>query len=215
VRPARVQGRVVVLWVPARTSSLRAGFPRYSLCRPARARPQRGSVKVMVSWTKSSFKRSSHEKHRHSRRLRRQQSRSPHHPFGNRDHQRLARHTRGFKDSDGHRQTETELRRVTCFSGVGKCSPSMSPRGAIIMITSRIHFTRWTTAKARPAMAARSLPRRSTSWLRQRKPARENPKSCAQITPSTLDMLFQKPGSASADLCLSLLITAIQVVAKA
>ena len=52
--------------------------------------------------------------------------------------------TRSFKDGEGHRQTETEWHRVTCFNGVGKQVAEHVNKGALVMVTGRIHYTRWT-----------------------------------------------------------------------
>ena len=52
--------------------------------------------------------------------------------------------TRSFKDGDGNRQSETEWHRVTCFNGFGKCVAEHVAKGAMIMVTGRIHYTKWT-----------------------------------------------------------------------
>ncbi|WP_225010911.1 single-stranded DNA-binding protein [Novosphingobium percolationis] len=52
--------------------------------------------------------------------------------------------TRSFKDVEGHRQTETEWHRITCFNGVGKSVAEHVTKGALVMVTGRIHYTRWT-----------------------------------------------------------------------
>lgn len=52
--------------------------------------------------------------------------------------------TRSFKDGEGHRQTETEWHRITCFNGVGKSVAEHVTKGALVMVTGRIHYTRWT-----------------------------------------------------------------------
>jgi single-strand DNA-binding protein len=52
--------------------------------------------------------------------------------------------TRSFRDSEGKRQTETEWHRVTCFNGVGKSVAEHVSKGALVMVTGRIHYTRWT-----------------------------------------------------------------------
>lgn len=52
--------------------------------------------------------------------------------------------SRSFLGSDGNRQTETEWHRVTCFNGVGKSVAEHVAKGAMIMVTGRIHYTRWT-----------------------------------------------------------------------
>ena len=41
-------------------------------------------------------------------------------------------------------QTETEWHRITCFNGVGKCVAEHVAKGAMIMVTGRIHYTKWT-----------------------------------------------------------------------
>ncbi|MBK6721409.1 MAG: single-stranded DNA-binding protein [Sphingomonadales bacterium] len=52
--------------------------------------------------------------------------------------------TRSFKDGEGNRQSETEWHRITCFNGVGKCVAEHVAKGAMIMVTGRIHYTKWT-----------------------------------------------------------------------
>ena len=52
--------------------------------------------------------------------------------------------TNSFKDSEGNRQTETEWHRITCFNGIGKCVADHVAKGAMIMVTGRIHYTKWT-----------------------------------------------------------------------
>jgi single-strand DNA-binding protein len=52
--------------------------------------------------------------------------------------------TRSFKHSEGSRQSETEWHRITCFNGVGKCVAEHVAKGAMIMVTGRIHYTKWT-----------------------------------------------------------------------
>lgn len=52
--------------------------------------------------------------------------------------------TNTFKDSEGNRQIETEWHRITCFNGIGKCVSEYVAKGAMIMVTGRIHYTKWT-----------------------------------------------------------------------
>jgi single-strand DNA-binding protein len=52
--------------------------------------------------------------------------------------------SRSFNDSEGNRQSETEWHRITCFNGVGKCVAEHVSKGAMIMVTGRIHYTKWT-----------------------------------------------------------------------
>jgi single-strand DNA-binding protein len=55
--------------------------------------------------------------------------------------------TRSFKDADGGRQTETEWHRITCFNGIAKCVAEYVPKGAMIMVAGRIHYSRWTDSE--------------------------------------------------------------------
>jgi single-strand DNA-binding protein len=52
--------------------------------------------------------------------------------------------SRSFKDVEGDRQSETEWHRITCFNGVGKSVAEHVTKGAMIMVTGRIHYTKWT-----------------------------------------------------------------------
>lgn len=52
--------------------------------------------------------------------------------------------SRSYKDAQDKRQTETEWRRITCFNGIGKSVAEHVTKGAMVMITGRIHYTRWT-----------------------------------------------------------------------
>jgi single-strand DNA-binding protein len=52
--------------------------------------------------------------------------------------------SRSFKDGEGNRQTETEWHRITCFNGVGKSVAEYVTKGAMVMVTGRIHYTKWT-----------------------------------------------------------------------
>lgn len=50
--------------------------------------------------------------------------------------------TRSFKDGKGNRQSETEWHRITCFNGIGKSVAEHVAKGAMIMVTGRIHYSR-------------------------------------------------------------------------
>jgi single-strand DNA-binding protein len=52
--------------------------------------------------------------------------------------------SRSFKDGEGNRQSETEWHRITCFNGVGKSVAEHVNKGAMVMVTGRIHYTKWT-----------------------------------------------------------------------
>lgn len=48
------------------------------------------------------------------------------------------------KDDKGRRIEDTEWHRVTCFNGVGKSVADNVEKGQKVMVTGRIHYTRWT-----------------------------------------------------------------------
>ncbi|MBV1686467.1 single-stranded DNA-binding protein [Novosphingobium sp. G106] len=51
---------------------------------------------------------------------------------------------RSYRDNAGNRQTDTEWHRITCFNGIGKAVAEHVKKGALIMVSGRIHYTRWT-----------------------------------------------------------------------
>ena len=55
--------------------------------------------------------------------------------------------TRSYKDAEGNRQSETEWHRITCFNGVGKSVAEHVAKGAMIMVTGRVHYSRWTDSE--------------------------------------------------------------------
>jgi single-strand DNA-binding protein len=52
--------------------------------------------------------------------------------------------SRSYKDAQDKRQSETEWHRITCFNGIGKSVAEHVAKGAMLMVTGRIHYTRWT-----------------------------------------------------------------------
>ena len=52
--------------------------------------------------------------------------------------------SRSYKDAQDQRQTETEWHRITCFNGIGKSVAEHVTKGTMVMVTGRIHYTRWT-----------------------------------------------------------------------
>lgn len=52
--------------------------------------------------------------------------------------------SRSFKDGEGNRQSEAEWHRITCFNGVGRSVAEHVTKGATVMVTGRIHYTKWT-----------------------------------------------------------------------
>ena len=49
-----------------------------------------------------------------------------------------------MKDDKGRRIEDTEWHRVTCFNGVAKSVAENVEKGQKLMVTGRIHYTRWT-----------------------------------------------------------------------
>lgn len=88
--------------------------------------------------------------------------------------------TCNFKDGEGNRQTETEWHRITCFNGIGKCVAEHVAKGAMIMVTGRIHYTRWIGSEGQAVTDARSSPSKSTSSPRRRRRRQTNPRSGAR-----------------------------------
>jgi single stranded DNA-binding protein len=107
--------------------------------------------------------------------------------------------TNSFKDSEGNRQTETEWHRITCFNGVGKCVAEHVAKGAMIMVTGRIHYYQAGPIRTAPtATAARSSPSRSTSSPRRRKPAGRTQEAALEVAPQHhRTTCFRKKGSAA------------------
>lgn len=50
---------------------------------------------------------------------------------------------RSFRDGAGERKNETEWHRITCFNGVGKTVAEHVTKGAMVMVTGRLHYSRW------------------------------------------------------------------------
>ncbi|APL95520.1 single-stranded DNA-binding protein [Sphingomonadales bacterium 56] len=49
-----------------------------------------------------------------------------------------------LKDGEGRRQEDTEWHRIICFNGLGKVVADNVEKGQKVMVTGRIHYTRWT-----------------------------------------------------------------------
>jgi single-stranded DNA-binding protein len=96
--------------------------------------------------------------------------------------------THSFKDGEGNRQTETERHRITCINGIGKCVAEHVTKGAMIMVTGRNHYTRWTDN----AGQTRYGPSRSTSLRRPRRRPRTNPGSGARNSGPAIGQLPSK-----------------------
>jgi single-strand DNA-binding protein len=64
------------------------------------------------------------------------------------------------KDEDDHRIDDTEWHRVTCFGSLAKSVSTYADKDQKLLVRGRLHYTRWTDAKASNASASRSSPMR-------------------------------------------------------
>ena len=84
--------------------------------------------------------------------------------------------TRGYKDAEGNRQSETEWHRITCFNGVGKSVAEHVAKGAMIMVTGRIHYSRWTDSERQARYGCEIVAEQVDFLAKAREPAREQPR---------------------------------------
>ena len=84
--------------------------------------------------------------------------------------------TRSFKDSEGSRQTETEWHRITCFNGVGKCVAEHVTKGAMVMVTGRIHYSRWTDSDGQTRYGCEIIAEQFDFLAKAKESSSEDPK---------------------------------------
>ena len=84
--------------------------------------------------------------------------------------------TRNFKDSEGNRQTETEWHRITCFNGVGKCVAEHVTKGAMVMVTGRIHYSRWTDSEGQTRYGCEIIAEQIDFLAKAKESSSEEPK---------------------------------------
>ncbi|MDF8334333.1 single-stranded DNA-binding protein [Novosphingobium cyanobacteriorum] len=84
--------------------------------------------------------------------------------------------TRSFKDSEGNRQTETEWHRITCFNGVGKCVAEHVTKGAMVMVTGRIHYSRWTDSEGQIRYGCEIIAEQVDFLAKAKEAGKEEPK---------------------------------------
>jgi single-strand DNA-binding protein len=84
--------------------------------------------------------------------------------------------TRNFKDAEGNRQTETEWHRITCFNGVGKCVAEHVAKGAMIMVTGRIHYTKWNDAEGQTRYGCEIIAEQVDFLAKVKEAGKEEPK---------------------------------------
>ena len=84
--------------------------------------------------------------------------------------------TRSFKDSERNRQTETEWHRITCFNGVGKCVADHVTKGAMVMVTGRIHYSRWTDSEGQTRYGCEIIAEQVDFLAKAKESCSEDPK---------------------------------------
>jgi len=84
--------------------------------------------------------------------------------------------TRSFKDGEGNRQTETEWHRITCFNGVGKCVAEHVTKGAMVMVTGRIHYSRWTDSEGQTRYGCEIIAEQVDFLAKAKESSSEEPK---------------------------------------
>lgn len=53
---------------------------------------------------------------------------------------------KALRDENGYRVQDTEWHRITCFNGLGKTVQKYCTKGMKVLVTGRIHNTKWTDA---------------------------------------------------------------------
>ena len=84
--------------------------------------------------------------------------------------------SRSFKDGEGNRQTETEWHRITCFNGTGKSVAEHVTKGAMVMVTGRIHYTRWTDAEGQTRYGCEIVAEQVDFLAKAKEATKEEPK---------------------------------------
>ena len=84
--------------------------------------------------------------------------------------------TRSIKDGEGNRQTETEWHRITCFNGIGKCVAEHVTKGAMVMVTGRIHYSRWTDNESQTRYGCEIIVDQVDSLAKAKEASKEEPK---------------------------------------
>jgi single-strand DNA-binding protein len=91
--------------------------------------------------------------------------------------------SRSFKDGEGNRQSETEWHRITCFNGVGKSVAEHVTKGAMVMVTGRIHYTKWTDQNGTDRYGCEIVAEQVDFFAKAKEPAKDEPKKRRQIAP--------------------------------
>jgi hypothetical protein len=73
-------------------------------------------------------------------------------------------------------RSETEWHRITCFIGIGKCVAEHVTKGAIIMVTGRIHYSRWTDSEGQTRYGCEIVAEQVDFLARAKEARNEEPK---------------------------------------
>jgi single-strand DNA-binding protein len=84
--------------------------------------------------------------------------------------------SRSFKDGEGNRQSETEWHRITCFNGIGKSVAEHVAKGAMIMVTGRIHYSKWTDDSGTDRYGCEIIAEQVDFLAKAKEATREEPK---------------------------------------
>ena len=84
--------------------------------------------------------------------------------------------SRSYKDGEGNRQSETEWHRVTCFNGIGKSVAEHVTKGAMVMVTGRIHYTKWADKEGQTRYGCEIVAEQVDFLAKAKEAASEEPK---------------------------------------
>ena len=84
--------------------------------------------------------------------------------------------SRSYKDGEGNRQSETEWHRITCFNGVGKSVAEHVTKGAMVMVTGRIHYTKWADKEGQTRYGCEILAEQADFLAKAKEATAEEPK---------------------------------------
>ncbi|MFM7377156.1 MAG: single-stranded DNA-binding protein [Erythrobacter sp.] len=82
----------------------------------------------------------------------------------------------GSGDGEGNRQTETEWHRITCLNGVGKCVAEHVTKGAMDMVTGRIHYSRLTDSEGQTRYGCEIIAEQVDFLAKAKEASSEDPK---------------------------------------
>ena len=81
-----------------------------------------------------------------------------------------------LRDDNNRRLEDTEWHRITCFNGVGKCVAEHVTKGAMVMVTGRIHYSRWTDSEGQTRYGCEIIPEQVDFLAKAKESSSEEPK---------------------------------------